>query len=148
MILIHVSSLCSVCASGLGLIVFIFLIFFNYMQSEKLLRSHFDPPGPNDELSASLICANESIALSMDGAAQGSTLIKNVDSTLPLQPAQTVAVIGPNSLLSSSVAGYYGPSQPCGNQFWTMFDAVSAHVRNVVWSRVVLVASRCSFVNI
>lgn len=54
-------------------------------------------------------------------------MLKNEKGTLPLpRSAQRIAVIGPNALLSQSDAGYYGPSDVCGGNFWTLVDAVNA----------------------
>merc|ERR1712159_619431 len=89
--------------------------------------SHFDPIGPLDEIPTNTICSDYAQKLSHDGARQSATLVKNDKATLPLDrsSAGTVAVIGPNSDLSRSDSGYYGPSNVCGGKFWTLVDALS-----------------------
>ena len=100
----------------------------------RMRLSHFDPPGPLDAIGTDVICSDYALALSRDGAAQGATLLKNENSTLPLLASSSsswsVAVIGPNSNLSQAIAGYYGPSHVCGNHFWNMVDAVQQYVPN------------------
>mmetsp|Transcript_107725 Transcript_107725/g.303479 ORF Transcript_107725/g.303479 Transcript_107725/m.303479 type:complete len:901 (+) Transcript_107725:91-2793(+) len=93
----------------------------------RMRLSHFDPVGPLDAIPASTICSDYAIELSHDGARQSATLVKNLNSTLPLDRniVGTVAVIGPNSQLSKSDSGYYGPSDVCGSNFWTLVDAVA-----------------------
>jgi beta-glucosidase-like glycosyl hydrolase len=60
-------------------------------------------------------------------------LLKNAAKTLPLSAkAGVVAVIGPNSNLSSSIAGYYGGRQPCpaqygAGQFANIVDGAYTH---------------------
>lgn len=69
--------------------------------------------------------ADYAIELARDGVTQSAVLIKNVGQTLPITNTnQVFAVIGPNTNLSSSMAGYYGPPNVCNNNFWTMYDAV------------------------
>ena len=59
---------------------------------------------------------------------QSTALLKNDAATLPLAASVgTVAVIGPNANLSRSDTSYYGPHEPCGNQYWTIVDAVTKH---------------------
>jgi pre-mRNA-splicing factor SYF2/beta-D-xylosidase 4 len=88
----------------------------------RMRLGHFDPVGPLQQIPTSDICSDYAIALSQDGPAQSSALLKNVDARLPLDPsaAGTVAVIGPNANLSKSDSGYYGPSNVCGGHFWNM----------------------------
>ena len=84
---------------------------------------HFDPKGPLDAIPRSTVCSDYAIALSLDGAAQSSVLIKNTNQTLPLDRATvgTVAVIGPTIRNSASDAGYYGPHH---TQFYPKFPTV------------------------
>lgn len=93
----------------------------------RMRLSHFDPKGPLDYIPASTICSDYSMQLSYEAVQQSATLLKNVEQTLPLQKDRvgTVAIIGPNANLSKSDAGYYGPSHPCGDHFFTLVDAVS-----------------------
>lgn len=93
----------------------------------RMRLGHFDPVGPMGRIPVSAICTEETQALAADGAAQGATLLKNDDHTLPLKPSETVAVIGPNALLSRAVASYYGPGNVCDGKFYTLVDAVGAH---------------------
>jgi hypothetical protein len=88
--------------------------------------SHFDPIGPLDKIPASTICSDYALELSHDGTRQSATLVKNDKATLPLDRASvgTVAIIGPNANLSKSDAGYYGPNNVCGGNFWTVIDSV------------------------
>ena len=74
----------------------------------RMRLGHFDPDGPLQKIPTSDICSDYAIALARDGAAQSTTLLKNKDGRLPLNEKDRVAVIGPNSNLSESVAGYYG----------------------------------------
>ena len=67
-----------------------------------------------------------------DGAAQGAALLKNDKALLPLKGTSSVAVIGPNSDLSSKIASYYGPGNVCDGKFYTLIDAVKAHAKSVV----------------
>jgi len=46
------------------------------------------------------ICSAEHIALSFDGVTQSTTLLKNLNATLPLRKGRSAAVIGPNANLS------------------------------------------------
>jgi hypothetical protein len=97
----------------------------------RMRLSHFDPVGPLNKIPTSVICSDYALELSHDGAAQSATMVKNDAQsngpTLPLDISSvgTVAVIGPNANLSKSDAGYYGPSNVCGGNFWTMVDALS-----------------------
>lgn len=88
---------------------------------------HFDPPGPMQQLPLKDVCADETQAVASEGTAQSATLLKNVGGTLPLAPSQTVAVIGPNAMLSRGDASYYGPGDVCDGKFWTLVDAVAGH---------------------
>ncbi|CAJ1441850.1 unnamed protein product [Effrenium voratum] len=92
----------------------------------RMRLSHFDPRGPLDDIPSSSICSDYAIQLSEDAVRQSATLLKN-EKTLPLDASKvgTVAIIGPNYNLSKSDAGYYGPSHPCGDRFYTLVDAVS-----------------------
>merc|ERR1712038_637535 len=94
--------------------------------------SHFDPVGPLDKIKPDVICSDYALSLSREGAAQGATLLKNINGSLPLDAStiHSVAVIGPNSNLSKAMAGYYGPSHACGGKFWNMVDAVSQYIPN------------------
>lgn len=82
--------------------------------------------------------------------AQSVTMLKNEDSALPLDKTKlkSVAVIGPNAKQapphtaclclrrchwyflrqSSSIFSYYGPTNSCDGEYWTMVDAVQQHV--------------------
>eukprot|EP00966_Prymnesium_polylepis_P016431 378774-Prymnesium_polylepis.1 len=85
---------------------------------------HFDPAGPLDAIGGSEICSHYSLALSQSGVTQSAALLKNDAGALPLErppagSAQTIAVIGPNALLSKSDAGYYGPRNVCGGHFYS-----------------------------
>ena len=88
--------------------------------------SHFDPVGPLQTIPATTICSPYALALSHDGMTQSATLLKNDRARLPFAAAHVgqVAVIGPTALLSRSDAGYYGPSNVCGGNFYTLVDAV------------------------
>lgn len=93
----------------------------------RMRLSHFDPIGPLNKIPTSTICSDYALDLSHDGARQSATLLKNVGSRLPLDRSSvgTVAIIGPNANLSKSDAGYYGPNNVCGGDFWTLVDAAS-----------------------
>jgi len=90
---------------------------------------HFDPVGPLDKIPSNIICSPYSKALARDGVVQSAALLKNAGNTLPLNPGAklSVAVIGPNSNLSRSIAGYYGPNSVCDNNFWNLVDAVAQY---------------------
>lgn len=66
----------------------------------RMRLGHFDPPGPLQKIEANeTICSDYALALSQDGPAQSSTLLKNIGNTLPLKAGAAsgmVAVIGPN----------------------------------------------------
>ena len=89
--------------------------------------SHFDPVGPLQSIPPTTICSPYALALSHDGVTQSASLLKNLDARLPLAAAEVgeVAVIGPTALLSRSDAGYYGPSNVCGGNFFTLVDALA-----------------------
>merc|ERR1712000_698906 len=63
----------------------------------RMRLSHFDPQGPLDKIPPSEACSKESQEVAREGATQSATLLKNAGRTLPLAPARSVAVIGPNS---------------------------------------------------
>ena len=66
---------------------------------------------------------------------QSAALLKNLDKTLPLAPgtgAGTIAVIGPLANYSEANAGYYGPQNVCGMNYWTAIDAVRKYADHVV----------------
>ncbi|KAH8056252.1 xylan 1,4-beta-xylosidase [Aureococcus anophagefferens] len=98
----------------------------------RLRLGHFDlsfdaakPRGPLDEIDAdAVVCSDAHLDASMEGLAQSATLLKN-DGALPLKPSGTAAVVGPNALLSKADAGYYGPTDVCGGDYWTLLDAVA-----------------------
>ena len=97
----------------------------------RMRLGHFDPPGPLQQIAESVICGPEHTAVARSGAAQGSTLLKNVGGkTLPLRSAGvgSVAVIGPNGNLSKAIAGYYGAAHVCGGNFYSMVDAIKQYV--------------------
>ncbi len=74
-----------------------------------------------------VVCSPSALELARDGVTQSAVLVKN-SGILPLassSASKLFAVIGPNTNLSSSIAGYYGPPNVCNNNFWTMFDAIS-----------------------
>ena len=93
----------------------------------RMRLGHFDPPGPLQAIPRELICSAAHQAMAEDGAAQGSTLLKNEHAALPLQAAHTIAVIGPNANLSRADANYYGPGNVCNGRFWTLVDGIAAH---------------------
>ena len=99
----------------------------------RMRLSHFDPAGPLQNIPTSDVCNEYAIELARDGTRQGATLIKNDDGTLPLDASKisSIAVIGPNSNLSKSMAGYYGGNS-CGNAFTNMVDAVQQYVPNTL----------------
>jgi hypothetical protein len=57
-----------------------------------------------------------------------------VKAALPLSGATAgnIAVIGPNAQLSQSDAGYYGPHNVCGGNFWTVVDAMKKYHFRVI----------------
>ena len=69
---------------------------------------HFDPPGPLHALGAADICSDAAVALARDGATQGTCMLKNTNSRLPLRASEagSIAVLGPNANLSSLDCGY------------------------------------------
>lgn len=94
----------------------------------RMRLGHFDPVSPLDSIPTSVICSKHALELSFDGAAQGTTLLKNANRTLPLTPFESgtsTAVIGPNAKLAAAVAGYYGPLTACYNALTTMLDAIT-----------------------
>jgi len=81
------------------------------------------------------ICSELGKTLAHDGTVQSATLLKN-NQTLPLDrnSRPSVAVIGPNSKLSESMAGYYGPSNVCDNKLPTLVDAITQYAGQVSYS--------------
>ena len=98
----------------------------------RMKLGHFDPVGPLQSISDQTdVCSAAHIALSFDGVTQSTTLLKNINSTLPLEKGKSAAVIGPNANLSKEDAGYYGPHFVCNMTFWTLIDAVSQSASSV-----------------
>ena len=100
----------------------------------RLRLGHFDPPGPLQKIGPETICSEYALELARDGTRQGVVLIKNDNSTLPIEgkrlaALKTVAVIGPNFNLSQKIAGYYGGKSACGHNYWTIVDAVREQVQ-------------------
>jgi pre-mRNA-splicing factor SYF2/beta-D-xylosidase 4 len=94
----------------------------------RMRLGHFDPVGPLQSFPLSDVCSEYSKSLASHGPIQSSALLKNAGAALPLSPTTgTVAVIGPNALLSKSDTSYYGPRSPCDNKYFTLVDAVSQH---------------------
>ena len=97
----------------------------------RMRLGHFDPPGPLQAFPMSDVCSEYAIDLANNGIVQSATLLKNdgATPTLPLSAdgKGTVAVIGPNWNLSKADASYYGPRHACGENYWTLADAVTAH---------------------
>jgi beta-D-xylosidase 4 len=101
----------------------------------RLRLGHFDPLNPLDEISADEICSEQTIATSMDGARQGTTMLKNVGKTLPLSPSSGIVVLGPNANLSESDTGYYGPHNCCAStQYLNLVNAVAKYAGAAVVS--------------
>jgi len=94
----------------------------------RMRLGHFDPPGPLQEFKMDDVCSDYAQQLSYNGPVQASTLLKNTNKALPfVASTKTVAVIGPNANLSKGDMSYYGPHAPCGNNYWTMADAITQH---------------------
>eukprot|EP00935_MAST-01C_sp_MAST-1C-sp1_P002246 g2246.t1 len=93
----------------------------------RIRLGHFDPLGPLNLITPdSTICTDFAIETSIAGMVQSAALLKNLDKTLPLAPgtgAGTIAVIGPLANYSEANAGYYGPQNVCGMNYWTAIDA-------------------------
>jgi len=100
-----------------------------YLFRMRMRLGHFDPVGPLDKIPSNIICSAYAQALARDGPVQSAALLKNEQSTLPLKAdAQlSVAVIGPNSNLSKSMAGYYASNNVCNFNYWNLVDAVAQH---------------------
>jgi len=107
-----------------------------YLLRMRMRLGHFDPVGPLDKIPASTICSQEGLALARDAVTQSVTMVKNANNTLPVRNLRgsSVVVIGPNSNLSQSIAGYYGPGNVCGNNFWNLVDAVAQYSTRVSYS--------------
>ena len=106
-----------------------------HLFSVRMRLGHFDPPGPLQSIAPSVICSAEHAVIARNGAAQGTTLLKNQGKALPLNSAtlNSVAVIGPNGDLSKAIAGYYGAGRPCNGTYSTMVDAVQQYVQNTTF---------------
>jgi beta-D-xylosidase 4 len=90
--------------------------------------AHFDPQSPLNFIPLSEVCSEAGQRLARDGVTQSAVLLKNSGNALPfISRSASYAVIGPNSNLSAAIAGYYGPSSVCGNNFWTLYDAVAQY---------------------
>lgn len=98
----------------------------------RVRLGHFDQPGPLQQIPEDVICSDYALDLSNDGVTQAAALLKN-DGTLPLSKSNSAraVVIGPNANLSKSDAGYYGPHNVCGGNFWTLVDAVANGIPTV-----------------
>jgi pre-mRNA-splicing factor SYF2/beta-D-xylosidase 4 len=94
----------------------------------RVRLGHFDPPSPLASFPMADVCSDYATDLANNGAVQSSTLLKNLNNALPFagpMAGKTIAVIGPNANLSKSDVSYYGPQKACGNNYWTMADAVT-----------------------
>lgn len=96
----------------------------------RIRLGHFDPPGPLQTIGVDQVCTPYALELARDGARQGSVLLKNAGSLLPLNPAsfRSAVVIGPNYNLNDTVF-YYGGT-PCNLTFYTPVDAIRQFVSN------------------
>ena len=106
----------------------------------RFRSGQFDPHiGALDNITnASTVCTPYAIELARDGVAQGTTLLKNEQATLPLDATKvkSVAVIGPmlGHTATDKLSSYYGPLVSCGNfPFYvghhkTMIDAVQHYI--------------------
>jgi beta-glucosidase-like glycosyl hydrolase len=102
----------------------------SFLWRVRMRLSHFDPLGPLDLLDPTkVVCSDHAKEVAREGSRQGSTLVKNIGKTLPLDAKmlQKVAVIGPNGNLSEAIAHYYG-GNTCDNMYYNMVDAVSDHI--------------------
>ena len=98
-----------------------------YLFKVRMRLGHFDPAGPLQEFKMSDVCSDYALDLSNDGPTQSSALLKNEGNALPFaKTTKTVVIIGPNANLSKADMSYYGPHAPCGNNYWTMADAVAS----------------------
>jgi beta-glucosidase-like glycosyl hydrolase len=104
-------------------------IRLSYLFRMRMRLGHFDPAGPLEQIPDTVVCSQHSKAVAWDGPVQSSALIKNTGNTLPLSAGArlNIAVIGPNSNLSQSIAGYYGPGIVCDNKFWNLVDAIEQY---------------------
>ena len=71
----------------------------------RMRLSHFDPPGPLQQIPPTEVCTPHAIALAEDGVTQGATLYKNDAKALPLAKSslKKLAVLGPNANLGHQV---------------------------------------------
>jgi hypothetical protein len=101
---------------------------------------------------ATTICTEYAIETSLQGVVQSSTLLKNVKQRLPFHAPSAAdanggggvqfAVIGPNANYSQGDAGYYGPRNVCGHNFWNAVDAVAKYATAVIFP------GRCELVEV
>ena len=76
----------------------------------------FDEPysaQPLRRAGAEAVCADAALALALDAAQQGITLVKNDDASLPLRAGARLAVLGPLANRTDVMLGsYFGPGCP------------------------------------
>jgi len=105
----------------------------------RMRLGHFDPPSPLDAIMPEdVVCTDHAKRLAMDGAAQGATLLKNENKTLPLRrttssdtaSSDELVVINPldNEASLKQLANYYGGSQPCDGTFWSLAETIAEQV--------------------
>jgi beta-glucosidase len=95
----------------------------------------FDPPAdvPYSKLSLSDVDTAEHRTLARRVAQESMVLLKNADSTLPLDPkGKTIAVIGPNATVLESLEGNYSgqPSHPV-----LPLDGLESRFSNVLYAQ-------------
>ena len=88
----------------------------------------FDPSSPRGALDSiraeTTVCSPAHVAASMEGLIQSATLYKNDQGALPFGAnVRKVLVVGPTANISKATAGYYGPGDVCGGDFWNVIDA-------------------------
>jgi pre-mRNA-splicing factor SYF2/beta-D-xylosidase 4 len=107
----------------------------SYLFRMRMRLAHFDAT-PLDSIKTNVVCSDYAKALSMDGARQGTTLMKNT-GILPLTASsvKTAAVIGPlgDDSIAHSMAGYYGDTAVCDGKFYSITDAIQQYTSNVTF---------------
>ncbi|KAJ8604330.1 hypothetical protein CTAYLR_002499 [Chrysophaeum taylorii] len=103
----------------------------------RMRLGHFDSsPSPLDGISFDKdVCTEEAKELARDGVRQSVALLKNTARGLPLVlgPDDRVALVGPTARLAETTARYYGGT-PCGKDYTTLLDALSAVVADTTYA--------------
>lgn len=112
----------------------------NYLYIVLMRLGFFDGNRNFQSLGKQDICSDEHIELATDAARQGIVLLKNDNSTLPLDPkhVKTVAVVGPHANATSAMIGNYAGQNSAYNK--EQICQKSYPVLEIIWVFVIFFA--------